>query len=149
MRNQRGIGLIEVLVAVLILSIGLLGIAMVQTRALANNNSAMGRSMATVASYSILDAMRADRDNAVTAGTYNGTITADDCPDEGSFAETQLHKWCAELGQTLGIADTTKGTIACADTGICTVTVQFDDSKAAENGSGTQQTTSVITKAML
>src|SRR3546814_2019651 len=61
--RQRGVGMIEVLVSVLVLSVGLLGIALVQTRALANNNSSMGRSLATVATYSILEAIRADRAN--------------------------------------------------------------------------------------
>src|SRR3546814_19309439 len=61
--RQRGVGMIEVLVSVLVLSVGLLGIALVQTRALANNTSSMGRSLATVATYTILDAIRADRAN--------------------------------------------------------------------------------------
>ena len=70
-RHQAGVGLIEVLVAVLVLSIGFLGVAALQARSMSTNNSAMVRSMATIASYSILDAMRADLPNAV-AGNYNG-----------------------------------------------------------------------------
>src|SRR3546814_15356356 len=63
--RQRGVGMIEVLVSVLVLSVGLLGIALVQTRALANKTSSMGRSLATVATYSILEAIRADRANQI------------------------------------------------------------------------------------
>lgn len=145
LRRQLGVGLIEVLIAVLILSIGLLGIGLVQTRALSNNNSSMGRSMATVASYSILDAIRADRSNLAA---YETTVTADSCddPDDaGSLAEYQLSQWCIELGQTLGEADTTTGTVECTD-GQCTVTIQFDDSRIGAGGSDAQ---TVITQALL
>ncbi|MGH8455898.1 MAG: type IV pilus modification protein PilV, partial [Stenotrophobium sp.] len=62
--RQYGVGLIEILVAVLVLSIGILGLGALQTRALADNGSAMNQSMATLASYSILEAMRADQTNA-------------------------------------------------------------------------------------
>ncbi|MFT4047251.1 MAG: type IV pilus modification protein PilV [Solimonas sp.] len=146
--RSRGVGLIEVLVAVLVLSIGLLGIALVQTRALSQDNSSMSRSMAVVASYSIIDAMRIDQTNAL-AGSYNTTMTADACPDAGStLAGAQLHEWCEELGAALGTEATTQGTVTCATDGtdICEITVQFDDSRIGTGGSSAQQ---VITKVML
>lgn len=134
--------------AVLILSIGLLGISMVQARALSSNNSSIGRSMAVVASYSILEAMRADRVDAL-GGAYNQTVTANSSCTVGTttaFATTQLASWCVELRNTLGIADSTTGTVSCDATGDCTVTIQFDDSRIGAGGSDTQQ---VITRAML
>ncbi len=148
--RQRGVGLIEILVAVLILSIGLLGMGWVQTRALANNNSSMARSMAVVASYSILDAMRADRANAL-AGTYNTAadegITADDCPDAGStLAEAQLSNWCLELGTIQGEVSSTVGEISCADDGACDITITFDDGRIGTGGSAAQ---TVTTRGML
>lgn len=145
MHAQRGAGLIEVLVAVLVLSIGLLGIGMIQTRALANNSSAMGRSMSVIASYSIFDAMRADRVNAV-GGSYNTTVIGNACSGSGSLAAVQLLAWCNELANTLGPVATTRGTIVCNAAGICTVTIQFDDSRIGAGGSSTQQ---VVTRAML
>lgn len=143
--RQRGIGLIEVLVAVLVLSIGLLGIAAVQMRALANNNSAMARSMATVASYSILDAMRADRTNAL-GGAYNTTVVASNCPETGTFAQTQLNYWCQQLGYRLGAVDTTTGQVSCTSVGDCTVTITYDESRIGVMGSNAQ---TVVTKAQL
>jgi len=143
--RQSGIGLIEVLVAVLVLSIGFLGMAALETKALSTNNSAMARSMATISSYSILDAMRVDIINAKN-GAYNGGVTANACPDgSGSLAAAQLHQWCAQLAQTLGAAATTTGTIACGASGTCTITIQFDDSRAG-SGFGTQQ---FVTQAIL
>ncbi|HQS02359.1 MAG: type IV pilus modification protein PilV [Halothiobacillus sp. 24-54-40] len=144
-KAQLGVGLIEILIAVLILSIGFLGIAALQAKSLSTNNSAMARSMATVASYSILDAMRADRTNAL-AGGYKGTVTANACPASGTLAQSQISQWCADLGQALGATATTTGNVNCSATGDCTITIQFDDSRAGAGGSSTQQ---VITKAML
>ena len=65
-RRQSGISLIEVMVSVLILSIGLLGIAAMQATALRNGQSSLERSQAVVQSYSILDTIRADRDNVAS-----------------------------------------------------------------------------------
>ncbi|WP_235577769.1 type IV pilus modification protein PilV [Rhodanobacter sp. Root561] len=146
--TQSGVGLIEVLVAVLILSIGFLGIAALQTMSLSTNNSAMARSMATVSSYSILDAMRADSVNAKSSGLpYNGTVTASSCPTTTTtLAQAQLKQWCAQLGKTLGEAATTTGKIACVTSGECKVTITFDDSRSGKGGSSTQQ---IITKAIL
>lgn len=149
--TQRGVGMIEVLVAVLVLSIGFVGIAALQARSLSTNNSAMARSMATVDSYSILDAMRADLAQAV-ANAYDGTVTGDACPAAGTaLATEQLNQWCTQLARDLGAAKTTTGTVKCAPapgttTASCTVSITFDDSRAGVGGAANQ---TVTTQAML
>ncbi|TCI11436.1 type IV pilus modification protein PilV [Dyella soli] len=148
-RQQAGVGLIEVLVAVLILSIAFLGIAALQAMSLSTNNSAMARSMATISSYSILDAMRADYANATTGAAYNTTtpLKANACPTgTASLAAAQLSQWCNQLGSNLGVAATTTGAINCSAAGDCTITITFDDSRAGVGGSSTQ---TVVTRAML
>lgn len=163
-RHQGGVGLIEVLVAVLIVSIGFLGVAALQVMSLSTNNSAMARSMATISSYSILDAMRADRTSALS-GAYNTSTTttttnsdgstttattdtpvkAGSCAAAGStLASQQLHAWCEQLGHALGATNTTTGSISCTTTGDCTVTITFDDSRSG--GGSSQQ---VVTKAAI
>jgi|APAra7269097189_1048546.scaffolds.fasta_scaffold09801_2 type IV pilus assembly protein PilV len=145
-RYQAGVGLIEVLIAVLILSIAFLGIAALQATSLSTNNSAMARSMATIASYSILDAMRTDV-NAATGTTYNTTVKASACPDgTGSLANYQLNAWCTQLGNTFGAVESTQGTVACDALGNCKVTISFDDSRA---GAGIKGTQTVVTQAIL
>ena len=149
-RRQSGIGMIEILIAVLVVSIGFLGMAALQAKALSTNNSAMARSMATVASYSILDAMRADIINAGNHA-YDGTVTANGCPAASTtLASAQLNSWCTELGRVLGAAATTTGTVNCtaaSPTSVsCTVTIQFDDSRAGGAGSAAQQ---LVTRAGL
>ena len=145
--NESGVGLIEVLIAVFVLAFGFLGIAALMAMSLSTNNSAMARTMATVQSYSILDAMRADIGNA-KAGFYNQTsLKATACPDAtGSLANFQINQWCGQLGQSLGVVASTTGAIACAASGDCTVTVTFDDSRAGAGGASSQQ---VITRAIL
>jgi type IV pilus assembly protein PilV len=137
---QSGVGLIEVLIAVLVLSIGLLGVAALQDRALGNNSSAMAQSMAAMATYSILDALRADRANAL-AGSYNLTVTGGSCPTTtGTVAQVQLGLWCSQqLVNTLGNSSSTTGTISCNANATCTITVTFADN------SGTGINTQTIT----
>ncbi|WP_266169527.1 type IV pilus modification protein PilV [Dyella subtropica] len=145
--HQSGVGLIEVLVAVLVLSIAFLGIAALQATSLSTNNSAMARSMATIASYSIMDSMRADLSNA-KAGSYNNTgasaLDASACPassSSSSLAVVQLNQWCGQLGATFGKSSSTKGDISCSGSGDCTIIVTFDDSRAGAGGSSTQKVT--------
>lgn len=149
-KAQVGVGLIEVLVAVLVLSIGFVGIAAMQARSLSTNNSAYARSMATVASYSILDAMRADVAGAEN-GNYNGTVKANNCGTAGTALDTQqLFAWCSELAASLGASANTTGNVNCnaiaGSTALCTITIQFDDSRAGKGGGTAQQ---VVTRAML
>lgn len=148
--RQSGVGLIEVLVAVLVLSIGFVGIAALQVRSLSMNNSSMARSVATMDTYSIIDAMRADLVNA-QSGAYNTAVTASSCPTTtGSLANTQLTQWCSRLAADLGASASTTGNINCTGTlGSCTITVTYDDSKSKSTATDTSGTQTVTTKAML
>lgn len=151
---QSGVGLIEVLVAVLVLSIGFLGMAALQARSLSMNNSSMARSFATMESYSIFDAMRADLVNAQTAG-YNVTVYGNNCASisgaaSGTLAYTQLNQWCTQLAIGLGASASTIGTINCVGSeGACTVTVTYNDSKSVSATTDTTGTQTVTTVAML
>jgi type IV pilus assembly protein PilV len=132
---QRGVGLIEVLIALLVLSIGMLGMAGLQTWSLRNNQSAMQRGQAVVQAYYIADVMRADRTNAVN-GLYNIAL-ADAIPAGTTFVATSRAGWRLSLTQELGPEAT--GSIACNGPA-CTVLVQWNDSRA-QQGSPTQTIT--------
>lgn len=69
-KQNQGFSLTEVLVAVVVLSIGLLGIAGLQAASLRNNHSAYLRSVATILGYDMADRMRANS-AGVSAGNYN------------------------------------------------------------------------------
>jgi type IV pilus assembly protein PilV len=140
-RRQRGVGMIEVLVAVVVLAIGLLGLAGLQIRSLRDNQSASERGIAVVQTHSILDSMRADRLNAIN---HQFDIAADaTTPTTGTtFPEIAITAWRANLTAMLGSA--AKGSISCDGT-LCTITVQWDDSRAT----GGSTTYSIVTKAQI
>lgn len=135
-KRQTGVGLLEVLIAVLILSLGLLGLAGLQARALQQNQSSLMRSQAVALSYSILDALRLDRENAV-AGSYNLAQTCVAPAANGTLPGDTLNRWMTDLQARLGQAATTCGFIGCANNGICTIRIRWDDSKAG--GSATEE----------
>ncbi|PKQ42851.1 MULTISPECIES: type IV pilus modification protein PilV [Pseudomonas] len=64
-QRQHGATLIEVLIAVVVLSIGLLGLAGMQATSVKSNHSAYQRSQATLFAYDLADRMRANRDAAL------------------------------------------------------------------------------------
>ena len=142
--TQSGIGLVEILVAAAVLSIGILGIVMLQVKTIADNSSALTRTQASIAAYSLFDIMRSDRANAL-AGNYNTTVTVGNCPNATTtLAQTQLRNWCLGfdpdkppvdpndplitysttnpppgtlLGGLAAMGSGTKGVIACSPTG--------------------------------
>ncbi len=132
-RFQRGAGLIEVLISVLILSVGLLAVASLQIRAIKNNHSSLGRSVAVMHTYSIIDAMHVDHVHAV-AGDFNVGL-ADAPPTGDSFAASSLTAWRQSLRTLLD--DSATGSVACDNTA-CTVIVQWDDTRGTE-GDASQQ----------
>lgn len=134
---QRGASLLEVLIAVVVLSLGLLGMAGLQMTSLRNNQSAMERSMAVFASYSIADAIRVDRASA-QSGAFDLALDAD--PAGESFASSELTKWRTRLQAELGEAAT--GGVACA-AGLCTITVQWDDQRGTDGDAQQQIVTEV------
>lgn len=74
-RGQSGFTLIEVLVAVLVLAVGLIGVAALQSVSLRNNQSTFMRSQATVLAYDLADRMRANVAGA-NAGSYDPAAAA-------------------------------------------------------------------------
>jgi type IV pilus assembly protein PilV len=129
-----GITLIEVLIALVVFSIGLLGLAGLQTVSLRFNTSAYYRTQATALAYGLADRMRANRD-----GALNGLYTADfdDPPPEcdpaaddgGGTPADDLAAWRGALACQLPL-----GTGAVASNGnVFTITVQWDDSHGEQD----------------
>lgn len=101
-KGSRGITLVEVLVSVLILAIGLLGLAGLQTQSLNFNHSAYLRSQATVLAYDMIDRMRANRDVALS-GSYDIAYGADG--SGGTVAGDDLVAWKDTLDRFLPEGD--------------------------------------------
>jgi type IV pilus assembly protein PilV len=131
-QRARGVGLIEVLVAILVLGIGMLGVAAMQAMTLRNSQGALERSQAVIQTYSILDSMRANRAQAI-AGAYNLASMTCTEPAAADLVTRDQNTWLTGLKDQLG--DSTCGQINCTAAGNCTITVQWD----AERGGGTNQ----------
>ncbi len=136
-RREAGVTLVEVLVALLVLSIGLLGIAALQTTGLRATQASGARSQAVLMSYDIIDRMRANRRDAL-AGDYDTTTAQDFATDPDSapagMSGDDLIAWKTQLATALPEG---RGAIArdAANPAIVTVTVEWvdrDDNRAAD-----------------
>lgn len=150
-RGNAGVGLIEVLIAIVILAFGMLGIAALQAAALRSSQSSINRNEAIAQSYAVLDAMRANRSNtllgAYNLGTYDATNpsnTSWTCavPDvNGTLAGADLNEWMTRLQSTQGLGPTACAIIApvsgIQDT--YQVRIRWDDSRG-NAGKATQPT---------
>lgn len=122
---NSGFSLIEVLVAILVLSIGLLGLAALQATSLKSNDGAYLRTQATMLTYDLFDSMRANR-SAALAGDYDIDLT-DSAPTGSSRAQQDLGFWLGQLATKLPSGD---GEVDCSNAPNCRVLVQWDDERA-------------------
>src|SRR5690606_6617322 len=97
-RTQKGVGLLEVLIAVVIVAIGLLGLAGLQTVSLQLNQGALVRSQASNLAYDITERIRA---NWADAAAYS--IGLDDDPEASpsTLAAADVKEWRDALAATL------------------------------------------------
>lgn len=86
-RFSSGFTLIEVLVTLIVMSVGLLSLAGLQVIGLRSNHSAYLRSQATIQSYDIMDRMRVNMD-AIRDGQYHQPTVAGSGGAENSSCET-------------------------------------------------------------
>lgn len=124
--RQSGVGLIEVMVAVVVLSFGMLGLAAMQALALRNSQSALERSQAVVHAYAMFDAMRANR-AAALINRYDIPRTCA-APDAGDLIANDLRRWITAMRQDRALGRSACGRISCGSLA-CTVTVEWDDSR--------------------
>jgi type IV pilus assembly protein PilV len=133
--------MIEVLVAVLVLSIGLLGLAGLQMRTLRNSQSALERGVAVMETHAIADAMRADRLSATTSPyVYNLAINAPAPAAGATFASQALAGWRANLLALLG--DEATGSVDC-NGALCVVVIRWNDSRGTAGDAAQTLTTEV------
>jgi len=124
--RQTGVTLLEVLISVVILSIGLLGSAGLIMNGLKNSNTAYYRSQATVLAYDILDRMRAnlpnERTSRLTQAGYYVVALNGSCGASG-LAHQECTEWRQMIAATLPSGT---GSVAVATDGVVTVTIQWN-----------------------
>ncbi|MCY0965535.1 type IV pilus modification protein PilV [Parathalassolituus penaei] len=128
-RLQRGFSMVEVMVSVVVLSVGLLGMAALQARSLQENRGAYLRSQGSILAYDILERIRANSDAAI-AGKYDMSMGTRKFSTGNSMADTDLKDWVANLTSLLPSGD---GSVDCDSNGNCTVIVQWFDNSVTED----------------
>lgn len=105
-RLERGFNLIEVMVALVILSLGVLGMAALQATAIKQNQSAYMRSQANQLAYDLTDRMRANNANLTEYLQKNAGVNTVGCTTtagcSGSqMAEDDLAEWFDAIAREL------------------------------------------------
>lgn len=137
--KQNGFTMIEVLITMVIMAVGLLGLAGLQATSLRNNESAYQRSQAAQMAYDMLDRMRVNA-AGVAANGYDAIDTTPpvsytSCkPADTTTACTTTEMtafddgdWHAQLSSLLPLGT---GSVAGGGTGsVFTITVTWDDNR--------------------
>ncbi|MHB8455658.1 MAG: type IV pilus modification protein PilV [Acidiferrobacterales bacterium] len=145
--RQSGFSLIEVLVALLVLSIGLLGLAGLQVFSLRFNHQSYERTQATMLMYDMIDRMRANPLGTVS-GDYSPvsfgsayTVAAScpaSCSNPSDMAKTDLAQWKASLANLLSQGQGSIVQVA-GGTSLYTLTVQWTEQSLTMQQSMTVQ----------
>jgi type IV pilus assembly protein PilV len=161
--DQSGFTLLEVMVSLLIISVGLLGIAKLQALSYASSGSANLRSLVAMQTSGLAASMHADRGywaglapatQTITGATVNdgtlGPLTAT-CTSAANgapcsptaLAGADLHAWATALNNML-LNSSPVTTIACPTGNIpitCTIKVTWSERAVGINDQGVQGTT--------
>jgi type IV pilus assembly protein PilV len=159
--GARGFTLLEVMVAMVITAIGLLGIAKIQALAYSNTSSAGIRSLVAIQAAGLAASMHANRNYwSVASGTITitktntNTIIISDATlnttttscnggycDPTTLAAFDLHTWAQALNNMLPNSNP-QTTINCpVNIPItCTITVTWNEKEVAINAEGTNST---------
>ena len=145
LHTSRGFSIIEVLVAMVILSVGVLALSVLQLSSMQNTQGGHMRSQATMLAYDIIDAMRANPP-ALLAGNYSMNFE-DEIPQglscygieanctTAQIAAADLGRWRRSLATSLPSGS---GQIVTAGAGMpipqATVTVSWIDPYSADSG---------------
>lgn len=137
--RQKGFTLLEVLVAMLVLSIGLLGLAGLMASSLRNNHSAYYRSQATWLAYDVIDRMRTNRPNAAGYVVDIGGASA-----AGGLAGADVADWKAMIANALPEGDGSVAVVAVGTARTVTVDIQWNDARGT--GGDAAQTFRVVSQ---
>jgi type IV pilus assembly protein PilV len=112
-KRQTGIGLVEILIAVLIMSLGFLATAQMQIQSMRNSRSSYYQSQAYFLANDIIDRMRTNIDGVAT-GFYDNVQTTAAATNPGcstkvcsdnELAQQDLYEWSANLHDLNGASN--------------------------------------------
>lgn len=143
-KNNAGFTLIEVLIALVVLAIGLLGMSSLMMTSMQSNQSAYLRSQASLLAFDIAERMRANNDEATGTNNYvllsTTTSVADpSCPTGGCSpsqqAQLDLHEW--RMALTNSIPGST-ATISRTNVNEYVVTIAWTESSSLRQATDSQ-----------
>jgi len=132
--RPAGFTLIEVMISVLVMSIGLLGLASLQVTSLRFNNDSSAQTQAAYLTSDMADRMRANVSRAAdypgkAAGANASCYTTAGCsPDE--MAANDIQEW----NQALATLPAGQGAITALAGGLYTITVMWDEQRSGATG---------------
>ncbi len=135
--KEAGATLIEVLIAMVVLAIGLIGLAGLQATSIQSNHSAYYRSQATLLASDLADRMRANRTEALTnAYLTNFPTSSANNNVSGTAAEKDIAEWLNRLAVTLpdGTGKVEK------DNALITISIRWNDTRGQIRASGDNNT---------
>ncbi|MFQ3200587.1 MAG: type IV pilus assembly protein PilV [Zhongshania sp.] len=124
--RQRGVTLIEVLVAVLITATGVLGAATMQLNAVKFNQISTTRSIAVFLANDISDRMRANRADALV-GRYDLGMN-NDAPTGSAIYQIDVQDWLHEVALRLPAGDASIE----RDNANFIISIQWDESRLSK-----------------
>jgi len=137
-KSQRGVTLVEAMIALLVISIGLLGIASLQLTAMNQNASSLNHSQAVWIAYNMSDRIRA---NISEFNNYHNIDTnnsySQDCVFPSSSCNTgqMVVADAADWSTLIAALPGGRGTVV-NNAGVITVTVMWDDDGTGATGTG-------------
>lgn len=135
--NSRGFSILEMLIALMVLSLGLLGMASLQITGLRSLHMGKTRTQVTYLAYEMADRIRANPAGAQN-GDYDGTAALATINCEGqanacvpsSMAQFDMSQWA----QGLTLVPGGTGQIASTVPGEYTITVRWDEELTGATG---------------
>ncbi len=136
--RSAGFTLFEVLIALLVLSVGLLGMAGLQATSLRFNNDSYMQTQATTIANDMADRLRANASAAALAA-YPGTAPAQNtsCYAAGGCTSTQMvANDLFEWNQAVATLPAGQGAVVALGGGLFSVTVRWDERRNGATGTG-------------
>ena len=145
--SSHGFTFIEVLIAVLVISIGLLGMAGLQTAGIQQSHASYLKTQASILAYDMADRMRANL-QGVTDGNYDnvhsidspvnskpGCISSNTACNAAQTASYDVYQWTNKSsdGSVAKLLPSGNGTIT-QNGGIFTITVMWDEARTGVLG---------------
>ncbi len=141
-KNCAGVSLLEVLITVLVLAVGLLGIASMQVLGVQHNQSAHSRSQASLLAYDIMDRMRNNYDASASyskafTDVPSAPVNTENCAlttcTPAQIAAYDLYYWDKSVDELL---PNSENAISYVDTAsgsrIFTIQIRWQDSRRGD-----------------